>query len=90
MMSVTDWETYIATQEAEAKKAREQLQHLITASGIPISQLQEMAGVDLSAIDPELIQEIELSTGIKIQDLKTEKPKHTATSYRLKGKSIAV
>lgn len=89
-MKVTDWEQYIKEQEKLSLEAKQQLQHLISASGIPISQLQSLAQVDLSVVDPELLQKLEVSTGVKLSSLQTEKPTKNVSSYRLRGKGISV
>jgi hypothetical protein len=85
-----NWEEFIATEEAKGLEARQKIQEAIDAFGIPLDRLQELAAIDLQGVDPELLQQLELSTGLKITQMEHLKPKKDASTYRQRGRGIAV
>jgi hypothetical protein len=85
-----DWEKYVAEEEKKAHDARVKAQEMITQFGVPLDELAEIAKIDLNTIDPEIRQQIELSLGVSIDSVPKTKPKANASTYRQRGKGIAV
>jgi hypothetical protein len=85
-----NWEEYIQEEEQKAHEARLKAQNLINQFGVPLDELAEIAKLEVAMIDPDVRQQIEMATGTKFDSVPTTKPRASASSYRQRGRSIAV
>ena len=72
------------------KKAGEQLQTILDEAGVSAGTLLELANVDVGAIDPAFLQEVELSAGMKINELPSTKLEPNASNFRQRTRALAV
>jgi hypothetical protein len=87
---ISDWNLYLAQEQDKLDAVAAQVQGMIDDYGMPIARLEELAKIDLSVVDPQLLQQITLKTGIKLEELKSEKPSPNASNFRQRTRALAV
>lgn len=86
----TNWDEYVLTQEALSSACARQVQGMMDDYGMSIDRAHELAQMDMSAIDPALLQEVQMATGMKLEEIPSSKPGPTASYFRQRTRALAV
>lgn len=84
------WDAYLAEQERLMRVANAQVEGMMDDYGMSITQAHAIAQIDLSLVDPNLLQEITLKTGVDLRTLETKVPGPSASRFRQKTRALAV
>lgn len=89
-MSMHDWDAYLEGQRTQLANTAAQVQSLVNAYGLPLERLQELAKIDLNNVDPALLQQISMKTGIRLEELKTERPTPNGSYFAQRTRAVRV
>ena len=90
MKDLTYWEEYLAKEEERHSALAAQVQGMMDDAGLSIEKVEELAKIDIAAVDPALLQELELSTGVAISQIPSSKPAPTASRFMQRTKALRV
>ena len=85
-----DWEEYVLKEREKLSQNASKLQQYIEEMGIPLAKLEELSTMELTGLDPSILQEIESVGGMKLAQLEAVKPACNASTYRQRSNVIAV
>ena len=84
------WNKYLAQQQQLQEAAARQVQSLVDQSGVPLAVITQVAKLDLKAVDPAILQEITLKTGLKLEEIAATKPPPSASLFRQRTRAKMV
>lgn len=90
MKDLDYWQEYVAQQEAIQEQSARQVQSMLDESGMSLARVEELSKLDLGAIDPALIQELEMASGVKIASVPSSKPEANASNFLQRTRALAV